>query len=225
MSRVTEEHAARRILPSNRFDCELPPDVRTELVTPRRPPIPPIVDRPISVPKPESKAPFYFILGLCLIVLVGALYTSWRHGETAERARDKAISQPALTPQPTPTPITPMPGSASRWKGYLANNQAAPRAELIKLPPPRAQLVRLPEWRIGETRPVLMPYNLEVLATYKGRLEVPSGCCHRAATSWAIFGSSVIRLGCGFGLPARLGRTGSTRNTFAFRSSCRRRSF
>jgi hypothetical protein len=41
---------------------------------------------------------------------------------------------------------------------------------LIKLPPPRAQLVRLPEWRIGEQRPVMMPYNLEVLATYRGRL-------------------------------------------------------
>ena len=29
---------------------------------------------------------------------------------------------------------------------------------------------RLPEWRVGETRPVMMPYNFEVLATYKGRL-------------------------------------------------------
>jgi hypothetical protein len=37
--------------------------------------------------------------------------------------------------------------------------------------PPRAQLVRLPEWRIGEQRPVLMPYNLQVLATLKGRLQ------------------------------------------------------
>jgi hypothetical protein len=38
------------------------------------------------------------------------------------------------------------------------------------LPPPKAQLVRLPEWKVGETQPVLMPYNLEVLATYKGKL-------------------------------------------------------
>jgi hypothetical protein len=28
----------------------------------------------------------------------------------------------------------------------------------------------LPEWRIGEQRPVTMPYNLEVLATYRGQL-------------------------------------------------------
>src|SRR5262249_12393689 len=42
---------------------------------------------------------------------------------------------------------------------------------LVKLPPARAQLIRLPEWRIGEQRPVMMPYHLEALATYRGRLE------------------------------------------------------
>jgi hypothetical protein len=30
--------------------------------------------------------------------------------------------------------------------------------------------MHLPEWRIGEQRPVVMPYNLEVLATYKGQM-------------------------------------------------------
>jgi hypothetical protein len=39
----------------------------------------------------------------------------------------------------------------------------------MKLPPPRAQLVSS-EWKVGEIRAVMMPYNLEVLATYKGRL-------------------------------------------------------
>ena len=60
-----------------------------------------------------------------------------------------------------------------RGPSYLARAQQtrAPRAVLVKLPPPRAQLVRLPEWKVGETRPVLMPYNLEVLATYRGRLQ------------------------------------------------------
>jgi hypothetical protein len=26
--------------------------------------------------------------------------------------------------------------------------------------------VRLPDWNVGETRPVMMPYNIEVLARY-----------------------------------------------------------
>jgi hypothetical protein len=30
--------------------------------------------------------------------------------------------------------------------------------------------VRLPDWNVGETRPVMMPYNIEVLTRYKGRL-------------------------------------------------------
>ena len=41
---------------------------------------------------------------------------------------------------------------------------------LVKLPPPKAQLVRLPEWRVGEQRPVTIPYGFEVLARYKGQL-------------------------------------------------------
>jgi len=38
------------------------------------------------------------------------------------------------------------------------------------MPPPRAQLIRLPEWRIGEERPVMTPYGLEVSARLKGKL-------------------------------------------------------
>ena len=52
----------------------------------------------------------------------------------------------------------------------LLSRSKAPRATLVKLPPPGAQLVRLQEWRIGEQRPVTLPYNVEVLTTYKGRL-------------------------------------------------------
>ena len=154
------------------YDCELPPDVRDELVTPRRPPIPPIEDRPrpVSILKPKSKAPLYFVLAICALALAGTVTTLLR-----QWAAERAISQPVPAPHPTPAPTaTPAPlpsGSADRWKEYLAAQQTrASRAELIKLPPPRAQLVRLPEWRIGEQRPVMMPYNLEVLATYRGRL-------------------------------------------------------
>jgi len=44
-----------------------------------------------------------------------------------------------------------------------------PRAELFKLPPPKAQLVRLP-WKVGSLHRVVMPYNIEVTARYKGVL-------------------------------------------------------
>src|SRR5262249_29889803 len=80
-------------------------------------------------------------------------------------------------PQPVSIP-SPTPGQASSWREYIAQHpeqfpykDAAPRASLVKLPPPRAQLVRLPEWKVGEQRPVMMPYHLEALATYRGRLE------------------------------------------------------
>jgi len=167
MNRIQQEILAGKI-ESTSYDCELPPEVRSELTGPRRPPIPPIEkDRALSVPKPESKAPFYFVFAICLVALAGAIYASWRQWD-AERAKtNQAISQP-LAPQPTP--VTLPPGNASRWLEYLTHNPPALRAVLVKLPPPRAQLVHLPEWRIGERRPVMMPYNIVALATYKGRL-------------------------------------------------------
>jgi hypothetical protein len=150
---------------SPQYDCELPPEVRTELNRPKRPRI---LGRPKPATlNPGAKWPLYLVLLFCALVLGGALYSSWRQWDTAERARDKAISQP-LAPQPTPAPTL---GPARSWREYLANNPSAPRAVLVKLPPPRAMLVRLPEWKIGEQRPVMMPYNLEVLAAYKGQLQ------------------------------------------------------
>jgi len=75
------------------------------------------------------------------------------------------VKQPAATAEPTATPTqTPGPGPG------LAAAPYAPRAELLRLPPPRAQLIRLPQWRIGEERPVMMPYGLEVTARLKGKL-------------------------------------------------------
>jgi hypothetical protein len=37
----------------------------------------------------------------------------------------------------------------------------------VKLPQLRAQSISLPEWKVAETRPVTVPYNLEVLATFR----------------------------------------------------------
>jgi hypothetical protein len=56
------------------------------------------------------------------------------------------------------------------WESYIAAHRVA-RATLVKLPPFRDQLIRLPQWGIRETRPVMMPYNIEVLATYRGDLD------------------------------------------------------
>jgi hypothetical protein len=105
------------------------------------------------------------VLLICAVTLGGAITTLW-HQQEAERARAKAISQP-LAPQPTPTPGP----TVSTGREYFANHPRAPRAELFKLPPPRAQLIRLRQWKVGETRSVMMPYHLEALATYRGRLE------------------------------------------------------
>jgi hypothetical protein len=118
---------------------------------------------------------------ICALTLVGTAINVWRQEQGTERAKNQAISQSALTPQPTPaaTPLPLPPGSASRWQEYLANNppapravlvQHVPRATLVKLPPPRAQLVRLPDLPIpGHQYLATMPYqNLEVLATYRG---------------------------------------------------------
>ena len=82
----------------------------------------------------------------------------------AERAKtNKAISQ-VLAPQPTSLPITPAPEPTphTSWQSDFAAQQTrAPRAVLAKLPPPKAQLVRLPQWRVGEQRPVTIPYEVE----------------------------------------------------------------
>jgi hypothetical protein len=123
--------SAQEDLARKRFDCELPPEALTELVAPRRPRI---LGRSGPIPQ-RSKASLYFVLLMASIVIGGAVITLWHQGQTAERASStKAISQPALTPTPAPTP----PGSADQWKAYLTGQQQrVPRAELVK-PAPRA---------------------------------------------------------------------------------------
>jgi len=113
----------------------------------------------------------FALLLVTALLIGGAAITLWRQRD-AERAKtNKAISQP-LAPQSTPTSVQTL----NTWRAQLAAHpeqfpyvNAAPRATLVKLLSPRAQLVRLPEWRVGETRPVMMPYNLEVLTSYLPR--------------------------------------------------------
>ena len=103
----------------------------------------------------------------------GGVVTTWRREQMAERAKtNKAISK-VLAPQPTSSPITPAPEPTphTSWQSYFAARQTrAPRGCVSQMPPTKAQLVRLPEWRVGEQRPVTIPYGVKVLARYKGQL-------------------------------------------------------
>jgi len=124
-----EQQTARRFQPidtEHSYGCELPDDVRAQLVSPRRPRI---LTPPLSVSTTHPQWPFYVILTFCLVALGGAVTTLWRQQERERASSTKAISQP-LTPQPTPapTPVTLPPGNASRPRDHLVNNSPAPRA-------------------------------------------------------------------------------------------------
>jgi len=87
----------------------------------------------------------------------------------ASTAPGASLEQPGLAAAPTQIAAAPLTQRLAP-AGPRAELAVAPRAELVRLPPPRAQLIRLPEWRIGEERPVMTPYGLEVSARLKGKL-------------------------------------------------------
>src|SRR5262249_19771485 len=99
MPRPNQEQTARRFQPSS-YECELPLDVRSELEAPP-PKRPRILGRPRSAPT-APRWPFYVVMAISLIVLAGALYATWRQGQSAELARNKANSQPTPASQPVP---------------------------------------------------------------------------------------------------------------------------
>jgi hypothetical protein len=130
MSKFNQDQAARRTSAANReplqssrysvgYDCELPSIARTELIGQRRPPIPPLIDRPIPVaPKPGKRRAIYVALAaLCGVALLAPAINAWRQ-TTAERAKTtKAILQPTPAPQPSATSAL-TPGPASSWRHY-----------------------------------------------------------------------------------------------------------
>src|SRR5215510_13009087 len=121
------------------YECELPPEVRTELNRPKR-------RRILGRPKPAAlnpgaKLPLYLVLLGCTIVIGGSIAT-WRQGETAERARDKAISQ-SLALQPTPAPASHEPSVLPPRAPEVR------RAERVPVTVERATLLRLPAQELG----------------------------------------------------------------------------
>jgi hypothetical protein len=179
MPHSNQEHTARRfqsfdIQNGADYDCELPRNFRTELVTPRRPHI--LGRKTQSRLKSATKWPHYLAVLIAALV-VGGLIARWRQEETAERAKtSKAILQPTPAQEPPPQAVPTPEHPYDDWKSYFAAHQTgAPRAALVKLPPPRAQLVALPSaWPplfVGGRYLATMPYdNLEVLATFRGGL-------------------------------------------------------
>ena len=157
------------------YDTVLPPDVRQELVGERARDLSRSgqARRPITR---HSKSSLLLkgAIGLGLVVLLAASLALVSSRKPATPAPDLVLEHSkALLAQATSSgqPATGWHSDGTAYgKAGVIGQRTAPRATLVKLPPPKAQLVRLPEWRVGETRPVMMPYNFEVLATYKGRL-------------------------------------------------------
>jgi hypothetical protein len=145
------------------FDCELPPNQKSELLgaPPKRPSIlgPP---QP-TTPQPAASRRRVQLAVLITVIVVGAISTMLRHLDTEHAKTNSA----PLAPQPALAP-SPVPAATPHWQ-----QASAPRAELIRLPPPRAQLVRLPEWKVNTERQLLMPSGVKVLGTLKGRLPSP----------------------------------------------------
>jgi hypothetical protein len=176
MPQSNQDFSTARRFHLSSYECEPPPDVRAELVRPRRPRI---LKRP---PERSRWEPRHSILAFAFLMLAGAVLTNLLH--PARESIDSQIAPspeqsatPAATPVPTPqpAPLAPAPTPHTSWQSYLAAEQTrAPRAQLVKLSPPRAQLVRpdsLPSPVPGRQYLATMPYNVEVLATYRGRLD------------------------------------------------------
>jgi len=159
MNRIAEENSARRI---QSFDTVLPDEVRAKFTRPHRPRI-----------LGRLEFPDRNILWLAGAIVFGAMIVALAIGlrgrhetqQTAATPEPTSTARPAQIASPSPTPAL-----AAADRPALATAGTAPQATLVKLPPPRALLVRLPQWHIGEERPVMMPYGLEVAARLKGRL-------------------------------------------------------
>jgi hypothetical protein len=145
MPQSNQEYTARKVTPE--FDCQLPPEVRAELLRPRRARM--LTEPPRPKPAKRAIAPaFGYLLLLLAAIAIASL--------TFHPAPLVAV-HPTPTAQPTPT-VHPT----------VAPQKVAPCAQPAV---PRATLVALPEWRVGEARAMRMPYGLDVVGRLKGHAE------------------------------------------------------
>jgi hypothetical protein len=161
MNRINEESLARRF---QSFDTELPDDVRVEFSRSKR-------SRILGSVVPTDRN----ILWLAGAIVSGAIILAVGIGVAGrhEAQQVAATQEPNSAAAPTQIAVPTLAPTIDRKPAAMFEPAAepyAPRAPLVKLPPPRAVLVRLPQWRIGEERPVMMPYGLEVAALLKGKL-------------------------------------------------------
>jgi hypothetical protein len=166
MNRIAEKYPARRI---RSFDTVLPDQVRVRFTNTRRPPKP-------GGPEPRDGNTLWLAGAIMFAaIILGLAIGSLRRQEAQQMAAQAStapgapLEQPPLAATPfkiAAAPLTQRPDPT----GPRPELAVAPRAELVRMPPPRAQLIRLPEWRVGEERPVMTPYRLEVTARLKGKL-------------------------------------------------------
>lgn len=159
MNRIAAENSARR---NQSFDTVLPDDVRVRFTRPGRLPI-----------LGQLEFPDRGILWLAGAIVFGAMMVALVIGLPSRQEAQQTAAMPEPTSTARPAQIAshlPTPAIAAAGRPALATPATAPQATLVNLPPPRAVLVRLPKWHIGEERPVMMPYGLEVAARLKGRL-------------------------------------------------------
>ncbi|MBV8278828.1 MAG: hypothetical protein JO170_26705 [Verrucomicrobia bacterium] len=163
MNRIAEEYPARRI---QSFDTVLPDQVRVQFTNPRRPHKP-------GGPECRDGNTLWVAGAIAFAaIILGLAIGSLRRPEAqqiAAQASTTPVEQPGLAPTPSQIAAAPF-AQRPDSTGPRPELAVAPRAELVRMPPPRAQLIRLPEWRIGEERPVMTPYGLEVSARLKGKL-------------------------------------------------------
>jgi hypothetical protein len=166
MNRIAEENPARRI---QSFDTVLPDEVRVQFTKHKRPP-----DPGGQAPRDGNTLWLGGAIVFAAIILALAIGSARRQeaqqiAPQASTAPGASLERPGLAATPAQIAAAPL---AQRLAptGPRPQLAVAPRAELVRLPPPRAQLIRLPEWRIGEERPVMMPYGVEVAARLRGKL-------------------------------------------------------
>ena len=178
------------------FDCELPPEAKSELLRPRRPrilgqpPCPPQKPPQVDSVRSRGHPALGWLLALIVLVLLGAvIYLSWPSPanraaalqESAARSREvEQQADRALQALRTPAAQTPVvqPTPASTPSAVVPT--PAPRASSVRVSAPKAQLVRLPNFtaiapeNIDQTHVITMPYGTEVSATLRGFLEQES---------------------------------------------------